>query len=67
MHWYNASKDTLPPDMEEVLISHKGIYYIAFFKDCSKSFYLKDDADIFFAIGQQTIYWTKIAGDVFNN
>lgn len=61
MKWYNADKDRLPQNGEEVLTSVEGIYYISIYDETVKGFRLKDEPSQLFVIGEQHIYWAGIS------
>lgn len=63
MKWYNASRDFLPEDKQEVLISVKGIYYPCVFDAQQKVFRMLEEPERYFDLQWNTIYWTDL-GDL---
>jgi len=57
--WKNASKDMLPWDKQQVLVSVKGVYYITVYHTGKNRFELRDDPANYFAPDSDTIYWTE--------
>lgn len=59
MKWLNATRDSVPKDGQEVLISVNGVNQVAVYNSLSQSFKVNANALQYF-IGQQTIYWIDI-------
>ena len=59
MNWKNALKDELPNNEQEVLISVRGIYYVAIYKAPLKGFEISEH-DGFIPLNNAQIYWTEI-------
>ena len=60
MNWKNTEKDELPEDMEEVLISVDGVYYISTYHAQKKTFTVENELqETFFKVGERQIYWVK--------
>jgi hypothetical protein len=59
MKWYNAQRDELPSDGQQVLVSVNGVYYITVFDEKEKKFRLRDQQQTFFHADEYLIYWTE--------
>jgi hypothetical protein len=59
MKWHNAQRDELPEDGQLVLISVRGVYYIASFDTEGERFKLRDDPGTYFPYNEYLIYWTE--------
>jgi hypothetical protein len=60
MRWFNAQKDKLPDDGQQVLISVNGVYYICIFNAGERFFAIEDQArETTFNIDDYLIYWTE--------
>lgn len=60
MEWKNVLKDGLPENKQEVLISVKGINYIAVYNYELHGFEI-DEYESFIPIKDVTIYWSPIS------
>ena len=59
MEWYNAQKDQLPENGQQVLISVKGVYYICRFDEKERSFIINEETKkTIYKIDEYLIYWT---------
>jgi hypothetical protein len=58
MKWKNAQKDNPPDNMQKVLISVKGVYYITIYDAGKNVFLLQDQPDKYFDPENELIYWT---------
>ena len=57
--WKNTSKDELPKNVQDVLISVDGVYYTAIYDAIEKGFKLKNELK-FFPVKNTIIYWKAI-------
>lgn len=60
MNWKNASKDGLPANSQEVLISVNGINYVAIYNSTGNNFKIKHKEGVFL-INENDIYWAEIS------
>jgi hypothetical protein len=60
MRWYNAQKDKLPEDGQQVLISVNGVYYICKYQEEKRQFKIEDELrETAFKVDDYMIYWTE--------
>lgn len=62
MNWKNTKRDLLPEDMQEVLISVDGIYYIACFDQSAGLFRVigPETSSVTFDLRKQVMYWAEL-------
>lgn len=67
MKWKNAANDGLPRHSRTVLISHHGVYHIAFY-DSEKDVFRLHEGNIqaLPARGNTQVYWTVLPGETAN-
>jgi hypothetical protein len=59
MDWKNASYDTPPADGQKILISIRGIYYIATYDAKNDLYVLKDRISDTFDPIKEIVYWAE--------
>ena len=59
MKWYNAQRDLLPDDGQQVLISLNGVYFICRFDARNRLFKIsEEESESFYKVDEYLIYWT---------
>ena len=61
INWNSTSKNELPPDRQEVLISVNGVNYISVYDAAKRIFRTNELLETFFRVSDTEILWTDSA------
>jgi len=60
MKWYNTKLDKLPKHKQEVLVSSKGVNYVALYDEPMKCFKVQEKSkEKKFRVDDEQLYWTE--------